>query len=261
MNRQSYAHQPAARLRAGDGLPGAERAGRAGDGAAVLRRRASTSPAALITVGAWYLFITQPGPLLVPALNLSVVLEPGPGRAVGRRARLRPDRRRAGGGADRPPSRSPRCAARSASSTSASATGSGEPVLNGLRPARPPRRDAWRSSATPAPASRRSPSLSPRFYEFQGGRLLVDGRDIRTLDLQAYRRQLGVVPQAPFLFSGTVVDNIRYARPAATAGRDRGAGPADRRGRVAGGAARGPGAPRSASAAAACPWASGSWWR
>ena len=55
--------------------------------------------------------------------------------------------------------------------------------------------------------------LITRFYEYQGGRLLVDGHDLRTLDLQAYRRQLGVVSQVPFLFSGTVLDNIRYARP------------------------------------------------
>lgn len=58
--------------------------------------------------------------------------------------------------------------------------------------------------------------LMMRFYEFQSGRLLVDGRDIRTLDLTSYRRQLGLVPQAPFLFSGTVADNIRYGRPEAS---------------------------------------------
>jgi len=58
--------------------------------------------------------------------------------------------------------------------------------------------------------------LITRFYEFQGGRLLVDGRDIRTLDLAQYRRQIGLVPQAPFLFSGTVAENIRYGRPEAT---------------------------------------------
>ncbi|HEY6410627.1 MAG TPA: ABC transporter ATP-binding protein [Ktedonobacteraceae bacterium] len=57
--------------------------------------------------------------------------------------------------------------------------------------------------------------LVARFYEFQGGELLIDGRDIRSFDLQAYHRQLGIVPQAPFLFSGTVADNIRYARPEA----------------------------------------------
>ncbi|RIK34588.1 MAG: ABC transporter ATP-binding protein [Chloroflexi bacterium] len=58
--------------------------------------------------------------------------------------------------------------------------------------------------------------LIMRFYEFQGGRLLIDGRDIRTLDLSHYRRQLGLVPQVPFLFSGTVADNIRYGRPDAS---------------------------------------------
>ncbi len=55
--------------------------------------------------------------------------------------------------------------------------------------------------------------LITRFYEYQGGRLMVDAQDLRTLDLQAYRRQLGIVSQVPFLFSGTVLDNIRYARP------------------------------------------------
>ncbi len=55
--------------------------------------------------------------------------------------------------------------------------------------------------------------LIARFYEFQGGELLIDGRDIRSFDLRAYHRHLGIVPQVPFLFSGTVADNIRYARP------------------------------------------------
>ncbi len=55
-----------------------------------------------------------------------------------------------------------------------------------------------------------------RFYEFQHGQLCVDGQDIRTVDLQSYRRQLGIVSQVPFLFAGTVADNIRYARPKLT---------------------------------------------
>jgi ATP-binding cassette subfamily B protein len=58
--------------------------------------------------------------------------------------------------------------------------------------------------------------LVSRFYEFQEGELLVDGRDIRTLDLEAYRRQIGVVPLEPFLFSGTVAENVRYGQPDAT---------------------------------------------
>jgi ABC-type multidrug transport system fused ATPase/permease subunit len=58
--------------------------------------------------------------------------------------------------------------------------------------------------------------LVARFYEFQGGQILIDGRDIRTFDLQQYRHHLGIVNQTPFLFSGTVRDNIRYVRPDAT---------------------------------------------
>ncbi len=58
--------------------------------------------------------------------------------------------------------------------------------------------------------------LIERFYEFQEGQIRVDGQDIRTLNLQSYRSQLGIVPQAPFLFRGTVMENIRYARPDAT---------------------------------------------
>lgn len=57
--------------------------------------------------------------------------------------------------------------------------------------------------------------LITRFYEFQSGQILVDGRDIRTLDLGQYRQQIGLVPQEPFLFSGTVRENIRYGRPTA----------------------------------------------
>jgi ATP-binding cassette subfamily B protein len=55
--------------------------------------------------------------------------------------------------------------------------------------------------------------LIARFYEFQSGRILIDGMNIRTFDLQQYRRQLGIVSQVPFLFSGTVAENIRYACP------------------------------------------------
>jgi ATP-binding cassette, subfamily B, bacterial len=58
--------------------------------------------------------------------------------------------------------------------------------------------------------------LITRFYEFQDGELLIDGRDVRRLDLGDYRRQIGLVPQEPFLFSGTVADNIRYSRPEAS---------------------------------------------
>ncbi|MDX3382447.1 ABC transporter ATP-binding protein [Streptomyces niveiscabiei] len=60
--------------------------------------------------------------------------------------------------------------------------------------------------------------LITRAYEFQEGRIEIDGLDVRTLDLDRYRRCLGVVTQTPFLFSGTVADNIARGRPGA--GRD-----------------------------------------
>ncbi len=53
--------------------------------------------------------------------------------------------------------------------------------------------------------------LIARFYEFQRGSLLIDGVDIRTFDLSNYRKQLGIVSQVPFLFSGTIAENICYA--------------------------------------------------
>ncbi len=58
--------------------------------------------------------------------------------------------------------------------------------------------------------------LIERFYEFQGGSIRIDGKDIRSFDLSRYRPNLGIVSQLPFLFSGTVLDNIRYANAAAS---------------------------------------------
>jgi ATP-binding cassette subfamily B protein len=55
--------------------------------------------------------------------------------------------------------------------------------------------------------------LIARFYEFEGGQICIDGQDIRTFDLHDHRNQLGIVSQSPFLFSGTVAENIRYAAP------------------------------------------------
>jgi ATP-binding cassette subfamily B protein len=58
--------------------------------------------------------------------------------------------------------------------------------------------------------------LVARFYDPTAGTVQVDGNDLRSLDLGAYRRQLGVVPQEAFLFTGTIRDNIAYGRPAAS---------------------------------------------
>jgi subfamily B ATP-binding cassette protein MsbA len=59
-------------------------------------------------------------------------------------------------------------------------------------------------------------SLLPRFIDPDGGRVLIDGRSLRDVTLLSLRRQIGIVTQEPFLFSGTVEDNIRYGRPGAT---------------------------------------------
>ena len=58
--------------------------------------------------------------------------------------------------------------------------------------------------------------LIPRFYDVTAGRLLVDGVDVRDLDLGELRRAVGMVSQDPFLFSTTVRENIAYGRPEAT---------------------------------------------
>ncbi|MEV5698838.1 ABC transporter ATP-binding protein [Streptomyces anthocyanicus] len=58
--------------------------------------------------------------------------------------------------------------------------------------------------------------LVARFYDPTDGRVTVDGRDLRDLDLTSYRHRLGVVPQEAYLFPGTVRDAIAYGRPDAT---------------------------------------------
>ena len=59
-------------------------------------------------------------------------------------------------------------------------------------------------------------NLLLRLYDVDGGRILLDGTDLRTLEPASLRSQVGVVLQDPFLFTGSVADNIRYAKPAAT---------------------------------------------
>ncbi len=59
-------------------------------------------------------------------------------------------------------------------------------------------------------------NLIPRFYDVSGGRVLVDGHDVRDLQLKSLRRHIGIVMQEPFLFSQTVAENIAYGRPEAS---------------------------------------------
>lgn len=55
-------------------------------------------------------------------------------------------------------------------------------------------------------------SLLARFYEFQGGEILIDGKNIRNIPLEALRKNIGLVQQEIFLFSGTIEENIRYGK-------------------------------------------------
>lgn len=59
-------------------------------------------------------------------------------------------------------------------------------------------------------------SLIPRFYEVSSGAILVDGRDVRDYTQKSLRRNIGIVQQDVYLFSGDVMENIRYGRPDAT---------------------------------------------
>lgn len=59
-------------------------------------------------------------------------------------------------------------------------------------------------------------ALIPRFYDVSAGQVLVDGHDVRGVTLASLRRSVGVVQQDVYLFSGTVMENIRYGRPGAT---------------------------------------------
>ena len=59
-------------------------------------------------------------------------------------------------------------------------------------------------------------SLLDRFYDWESGRILIDGRDIRDYTIYSLRNQIGMVPQEPVLFSGSIAENILYGRPDAS---------------------------------------------
>tara|TARA_Y100000817_G_scaffold184575_1_gene144196 strand:+ start:216 stop:2132 length:1917 start_codon:yes stop_codon:yes gene_type:complete len=58
--------------------------------------------------------------------------------------------------------------------------------------------------------------LATRFYDPSSGRVLIDGYDIRNVQLESLRKQIGVVPQEPFLFAGSIRENVGFSRPEAS---------------------------------------------
>ena len=74
--------------------------------------------------------------------------------------------------------------------------------------------------------------LAARFYDPTEGRVLVDGHDLRDVQARSLRRQMGIVPQEAFLFSGTMRDNLAFGRPDATDERGRRGRPGGRRARL-----------------------------
>lgn len=59
-------------------------------------------------------------------------------------------------------------------------------------------------------------SLIPRFYDVTGGRIMIDGKDIRSVTIKSLRDQIGMVQQDVYLFAGTIFENIQYGKPGAT---------------------------------------------
>jgi ABC-type multidrug transport system fused ATPase/permease subunit len=95
------------------------------------------------------------------------------------------------------------------------AYGRGRPVLEGIDLALDPGRTVALIGHTGSGKTTLA-SLVPRFYDVTGGRLAVDGVDVRDLEVTSLRRAIGIVSQDPFLFSATVRENIAFGAPDAT---------------------------------------------
>jgi ATP-binding cassette subfamily B protein len=93
--------------------------------------------------------------------------------------------------------------------------GGGDPVLNGVTFAGQPGQTVALLGATGSGKSTII-NLIPRFYDVTGGRITVDGCDVRDVTLESLRSQIGIVLQETTLFSGTIRDNIAFGRPEAT---------------------------------------------
>ena len=90
-----------------------------------------------------------------------------------------------------------------------------EPVLDGINLSIQPGQTVAILGATGSGKSTLA-HLIPRFYDVKAGRLMVDHMDVREIQQRALRQQVAIVMQDPFLFSGTIAENLRYGRPEAT---------------------------------------------
>ena len=91
-----------------------------------------------------------------------------------------------------------------------------DPAIPVLHRRRPPHRAPARPMSFVGPTGAGKSTIAKlvtRFYDPTEGQVLIDGHDLRDVTIESLRRQLGVVPQEPFLFAGTVRDNIAFARP------------------------------------------------
>jgi len=95
------------------------------------------------------------------------------------------------------------------------AYGSGAPAVDGVSLRVPPGQTVALVGTTGAGKSTLV-KLVARFYDPTGGRILVDGHDLRDVTAQSLRSQMGIVPQEAFLFSGSIGENIAFGRPEAT---------------------------------------------
>ena len=120
-------------------------------------------------------------------------------------------------GRGRPPARRPPVCGRAGGDAAGSSPGGGQPqdALSGVNLVVRPGETVALVGQTGAGKSTMV-KLVARYYDVTSGSLLIDGTDVRELDLAGYRQQLGVVPQEPYLFPGTVRDAIAYGRPDAT---------------------------------------------
>ena len=166
-------------------------------------------------VGSLIAFLSYLIQILMAVMMATFVAMMGPRAAVcAERIEEVLDTAAVGGGARPTPSPSCRCAASlELRHVEFSYPGAEQPVLDDITFRVDAGRDARRSSAAPARGRPRSSSLVPRLFDATAGSVLVDGVDVRELDPETLWSRIGLVPQKPFLFSGTVASNVRFGKP------------------------------------------------